>query len=85
MNADEFMAMRNAIFEDEDEEISFEVAASTKRQASELRLFERPPEDPDKIANLSSVGRKIVRMAFHSKDPEVRRKLVRRARAELTT
>jgi hypothetical protein len=88
MSVDDFMAMRNAILAEEEDELSFgDVAASTKRQANELSLFDRPPgsEDTDKEASLSTVGRKIVRMAFHSKDPEVRRKLVRRARAELTS
>jgi hypothetical protein len=83
MNADEFMAMRNAIFDEEDEELEF-AAAGASRQASELRLFERPPTEADKEASLTKIGRKIVRMAYSSKDPEVRRKLVRRARAELT-
>jgi len=91
MSADEFMAMRNAIFDEEDEDLEFaeaEAEAQAGRQASEkddLRLFEKPPgsEENEKEARLSSVGRKIVRMAFHSTDPDVRRKLVRRAKAEL--
>jgi len=85
MDANEFMAMRNAIFDEDDEEgLSFDVAASTK---STLSLFDLPPgsEDTDKEASLTKIGRKIVRMAFNSKDPEVRRKLVRRARAETTS
>lgn len=86
MSADEFMAMRNSIFDEEDEELEFAQAGGSGRQASsKLRLFDRPPgaEESDKEARLSPEGRKIVRMAFHSKDPEVRRKLVRRAKAEL--
>ena len=87
MSADDFMAMRNAIFDDEEEELSFDVAASLKRQGSELSLFDRPPgsEENDKEASLTPIGRKIIRMAFHSKDPEVRQKLVRRAKAELSS
>ena len=87
MSADDFMAMRNAIFDEEEEELAFAVAASTKRQASKLSLFDRPPgsEDTDKEGSLTQIGRKIIRMAFHSKDPEVRQKLVRRARAELSS
>lgn len=89
MSADEFMAMRNAIFDEEDEDLEFaEAEAQANRQASkkdDLRLFEKPPgsEENEKETRLSSVGRKIVRMAFHSTDPDVRRKLVRRAKAEL--
>lgn len=83
MSADEFMAMRNAIFDEDEEEISFGgESGGSGRQASDLRLFERPPGD-EKEARLSKLGRKIVRMAYTSPDPEIRRKLVRRAKAEL--
>jgi hypothetical protein len=82
MNLNEFMAMYNSIMdEDEEDELAFSGAGRQASQKDDLRLFERPPGA--KEAHLSQLGRKIVRMAFHSKDPEVRRKLVRRARAEL--
>lgn len=85
MSPDEFEAMRNAIFDEEDDELSFGEVAASSRQASEMNLFERPPGSDKKEANLSAIGRKLVRMAFNSKDPEVRRKLVRRAKAEINT
>jgi len=84
MSADEFMAMRNSIFDEDEDELEFAGEGQGRQASEKLRLFERPPgAGEDKEASLSEVGRKIVRMAYHSKDPEVRRKLVRRARAEL--
>jgi len=88
MSADEFMAMRNSIFEQEEEEDEFDLTPPPKRTAGEIEepeeddeemtmmLLESPPA-PGKKARLSEVGRKIVRIAYESKDPEVRKKIVK--------
>jgi len=105
MTGDEFMAMRNAIFDEDEEELAgavegeaaASVAASVKTSGeeeeevegeepwSDLNLLEAPPKGGDKKASLTPLGRKIVRMAYKSTDKEVRRKLVRRAKAELNS
>lgn len=89
MNADEFMAMRNAIFEEEEEEMldigAGKVASSAAKAASsheegeeeeEFDLFMRPPGS-EKSARLSKMGRRIVRIAYESKDRTVREKAMK--------
>jgi len=96
MDANEFMAMRNAIFDEDEEEISIswgKTASHHEEKEEEDKqapsLFERPPgapKAPEKTAGapkLTKLGRRIVRMAYNSTDAEVRTKLVRRAKAEL--
>ena len=77
MTADEFMAMRNAIFDEEEEE---EMGASAKVASvigdEDFNMFELPP-GMGKGARLSEVGRKIVRIAYESKDPAVREKITK--------
>lgn len=77
MSPDEFMAMRNSILEEEEEEL--EMAGASKQAADELRLFERPPgsEGSEKAARLTVVGRQIVRIAYESKDATTRDKIVK--------
>lgn len=89
MSADEFMAMRNSILDDEEEE-GLEVAPGgtvARQAADELRLFERPPEGDDsgKTARLTEVGRKIVRIAFTSKDPSTKAEIVKLMKAEMSS
>jgi hypothetical protein len=88
MSPDEFMAMRNAILsEEEEEELNIAEGGTQVQAADDLRLFERPPEHSsdggaDKMAHLTPVGRKIVRIAYESKDPKVRTEIVKLVRAQ---
>ena len=89
MSLNDFKSMYLAILKDEDEE----VAVTASRRASprekepetarpQVTIFD-PPSIVEKQAALTAEGRRLIRAAFRSTDPEFRAKLVRIARAEL--
>jgi len=95
MNVQEFMAMYNSIMKDEDEDELVFGGGEGGRQASKRageedeesvwppNLLEPPPGGGKKASRLSPIGRRLVRMAYESSNPDLRRKLIRRAKSEL--
>jgi len=85
MNVDDFKKMYLAIMKDEDEDEDFSAITASAKQKPEERkitIFD-PPSDVEKTAKLTEEGRRLVRAAFHSKDPSFREKFIKIARAEL--
>lgn len=87
MSVDDFKKMYLAIMKDEDEDEEFSaITASAKEPVEEekrqISIFD-PPSVAEKVAKLTPEGRRLVRAAFHSKDPSFREKVLKVARAEL--
>jgi len=82
MSVDDFKKMYLAILKDEDEDVEAEPAG---RQASAREDLSRRASlfDQGNPGHLTPEGRKLVRLAYHSADPEVRTKLLRIARTQL--
>lgn len=89
MSIDDFKKMYLSIMKDEDEDEEFSaITASAKEPVEEVEekrqisIFD-PPSAAEKVASLTPEGRRLVRAAFHSKDPSFRERVLKVARAEL--